>query len=107
MQDGLYKIEFRVGSGTGYGLICAQGGRLWGGDAILYYTGTYTISDGKVTANVQTARHSNVPGMVPLFGRDQVNITLQGTVAGNGGTLTGTAKEAPGTFHTTLSRLSD
>lgn len=55
-----------------------------------------------------TDRHSNTPGMVPVFGLDRVNISVTGTSSGDTAQLTGTAAEAPGvSFRATLTRLCD
>jgi hypothetical protein len=46
--------------------------------------------------------------MVSVFGRDDVHITLKGTLSGDSATLIGTAKEAPGLqFTARIKRIGD
>ncbi|CCE05784.1 conserved hypothetical protein [Bradyrhizobium sp. STM 3843] len=105
MQDGLYSVEFRTPFSFGYGVVTLANGNLTGGDAALYYTGTYDLNGDAFTAKVKTARHA--PGAISVFQRDQVTIDLNGTVAGNSMTATGTAAEAPGvTFTAKLTLLA-
>jgi len=107
MRDGLYRVHFETPSGKGAGVVYIQGGKLWGGDSGLYYVGNYIETGTQLTATVKTNRHSQFPGVISVFGRDQVTIKLVGTVKGDTVTCTGTAAEAPGvTFKAVLSRIS-
>lgn len=36
MRDGLYKDEYETRTGVGVGLAHLLGGRIWGGDAMIY-----------------------------------------------------------------------
>lgn len=96
MREGLYKVEFKTPLGTGAGLMVLVGGRLWGGDPMIAYVGTYVLSGDQFTAEVRTYKHSIVPGMSPVFGRDDVHLSLRGTSSGDTAQMTGTAREAPG-----------
>ena len=108
MRDGLYRVQFQTQRGMGTGVVYTQGGKMWGGDAALYYVGSYTQTGDKLTANVMTDRHSQVAGIASVFGIDKVTITLEGTVKGDTVTCNGKAAQAPGvTFQATLSRISD
>ncbi len=108
MQDGLYKVDFKTPLGWGSGVVHAQGGKLWGGDAALYYVGTYSQSGKEVSASVKTFRHTQNPGIQSVFGRDQVSIQLKGMEDGNNVQCAGSAPEAPGvSFSALLSRVSD
>jgi hypothetical protein len=108
MRDGLYKVQFQTPRGMGTGVVYAQAGKMWGGDAALYYVGTYTQSGENLSAHVETNRHSQVPGVVPVFGIDKVTIKLEGSVKGDTVTCQGTAAQAPSvTFQAVLNRISD
>ncbi|RAI37108.1 GrlR family regulatory protein [Rhodoplanes serenus] len=96
MKDGLYKVQFQTPLGAGTGVIHALAGKLWGGDAGLYYVGTYSQNGDQVSASVSTARHTADPSIVPVFGRDQVTIALIGKTSGDTVQFTGSAPEAPG-----------
>lgn len=106
MKEGLYKVEFRTQLGFGFGVVVLQSGQLLGGDAGLYYFGTYQEDGDKLTANVKTNRHSRPPGVQSVFGKDAVTIEIKGRIHGDNITATGTAQEAPGvTFDANLTRL--
>lgn len=108
MRDGLYKVAFQTQLGSGAGVIHLIGGRVWGGDAGLYYVGTFTQDGDRFTATVRTDKHTADPTIQSVFGIDRANIMLSGNTSGDSGQLTGTAAEAPGvTFRATLTRLAD
>jgi hypothetical protein len=108
MRDGLYKVEFKTLLGAGSGVVVLQDGRLRGGDAALYYVGTYGIEGNAFLANVVTNRHTNYPGIVSVFGIDRVHINLKGTFEEDTITALGTAAEAPNIkFQARLQRISD
>lgn len=108
MRDGLYKVHFKTPMGEGGGVVYTAGGKLWGGDAGLYYVGSYTEAGDKLTASVNTNRHTQWPGLASVFGVDRVTIALNGTVSGDTVTCTGTAAQAPGVqFGCVLTRISD
>jgi hypothetical protein len=108
MRDGLYKVEFQTPLGVGAGVIHLVGGKIWGGDAGLYYVGTYALSGSEFTAEVATDRHTHYAGIVSVFGKDRVRISLKGTTSGDSGQVVGTAAESPGvTFQAKFSRIAD
>lgn len=108
MREGLYKVEFRTPFGNGEGLVVLVGGKLWGGDPMIGYVGTYTEEGKQFTAEVRTFKHSTVPGMVPVFGQDRVHISLRGTSDNGTAQMTGSAREAPGVgFLARLIRLDE
>ena len=73
---------------------------------MIYYLGNYKLEGNKFTGEVTTNAHAKPPGMISVFGRDNVHINLQGSFSGQDAKLTGTAKEAPGmTFSATLKRI--
>jgi len=108
MRDGLYKAEFRTQRGAGTGVVHAQGGKMWGGDAGMYYVGSYAVTGRKMTAQVTASRHTKLAFDASVFGLDTVTIALDGTVNGDSVSCTGSAANAPGvSFGAQLTRLSD
>jgi hypothetical protein len=108
MRDGLYKVHFQTPLGWGAGVVFGAGGKLWGGDAGLFYVGTYSVDGNNVTAEVRTNRHTQSTGIVSVFGRDQVKITLKGVSEGDIVKLSGKAAEIPNiAFTAELTRISD
>lgn len=108
MRDGLYKVLFQTPLGAGAGVVHLQAGKIRGGDAALYYVGSYQSDGEKFSADVVTDRHTQMPGIVSVFGKDKVHIRLTGKVSGDTVTVQGSAAEAPGVgFQATLARISD
>ncbi len=108
VRDGLYKVSFQTPLVAGNGVVTLVDGKLRGGDSIMHYSGTYSQDGDKFSATVVTGRHSSTQGMSSVFGKDHVNITLQGTTQGDSAQMSGTAAEVPGvTFQASLARLGD
>lgn len=108
MRDGLYKVQFETRLGAGAGVVFLQAGRLRGGDSSNIYVGTYSENGKLFTAQVRTDRHSNFPGLLPVFGVNPAHITLTGTSSGDSAEMTGAATESPGiAFQATLTRIGD
>lgn len=108
MIDGLYRVVFTTQIGAGTGVVHLMGGKLWGGDATIFYTGTYSLDAGRFTASVKTGRHSEVAGSMSVFGIDRVDISLKGTVSGDTIEAEGAAAQAPGiVFNALLIRVAD
>jgi hypothetical protein len=108
MRDGLYRADFRTQRGSGSGVVHVQNGKLWGGDAQMYYVGSYSVVGRRVTAQVTASRHTQRAVDASVFGLDKVTLTLDGTVHGDAVRWTGTAAEVPGAdFGAELIRLSD
>ncbi len=109
MQNGLYKVAFRTPIGEGYGVVVLENGTLQGGDSMMFYVGTYTENEGQFTASVDVNVHSDVPGMVSVFGpgRNRVHIDLKGQSTDSSANANGSSPQAPGVgFSTTLTRLA-
>src|SRR5947209_15522631 len=113
MKNGLYSIHVtlqdgRVGKGSG--VIMFRDGKIVGGDAYLFYTGTYTVKDDTFKGEVLVQRHTSSPDANPLFGGPSpVGIGVSGTFTGtaavmNGTALVGTASQM---FTATLRKLAD
>ena len=114
MKNGLYSIHVglqdgRVGKGSG--VIVFRDGMIVGGDAYLYYTGTYTVKDNTFKGEVLVQRHTSPrDNDNPLFGGPApVGIGVSGTFTDTSGEMTGTALvgKASQIFGATLRKLTD
>jgi hypothetical protein len=105
---GFYKVSFSTPLGNGAGVAFLRDGKIWGGDSMMFYTGTFEESGEAISGHVKTGRHTQVPGMVSVFGAPSVDISLRGTVTENEISFRGNSPQAPSftaTFQ--LSKLSD
>lgn len=108
MRDGLYKVQFNTPLGEGYGVVTLDGGRLRGGDSMMFYTGSYQVNGNQFDANVQTNVHSPQAGMASVLGTGTASLTLTGNFNGDSGTMKGSSPQAPNIpFSATLTRIAD
>jgi hypothetical protein len=104
LDEGNYAVWFKTPFGQGMGMISLAGGRVSGQDSCFTYSGTYEqAGDNRFEANIRITRDRD--GVPAVFGVDEVELTLVGSVAGSTATCTGTAAQAPGLdFQATLIR---
>jgi hypothetical protein len=113
MKNGLYSIHVSLQdgrSGKGSGVIMFRDGQIHGGDAYLFYTGTYTVKDDTFKGEVLVQRHTSSPDANPLFGGpNPVGIGVSGTFTDTRGVMNGTALvgKASQIFGATLHKLAD
>jgi hypothetical protein len=114
MKDGLYSIHVSLldgNTGKGSGVIVFRDGMILGGDAFLYYTGSYTVQNDTFKGEVIVNRHTPNRGEVnPLFGDRQVSIGVTGrATAERAVQMEGTALVGKQSlfFKATLRRLVD
>ena len=113
MKNGLYSIHVtlqdgRVGKGSG--VVLFRNGKIFGGDAFLFYIGTYTAKDNTFKGEVLVQRHAPSPDVDPLFGGpNPVGIGVTGTFTDTRGEMNGTALvgKASQIFGATLRKLAD
>jgi hypothetical protein len=114
MKNGLYSIHVslqdgRVGKGSG--VIVFRDGKIVGGDAYLYYTGSYSVKDDTFKGEVLVQRHTTPrDNDNPLFGGPApVGIGVSGTFSDTRGQMSGTALvgKASLIFGATLHKLAD
>lgn len=113
MKNGLYSIHVslqdgRVGKGSG--VVAFRDGKIVGGDAYLYYIGTYTVKDNTFRGEVLIRRHTSSKDDNPLFGGpNPVGIGVSGTFTDTDAVMTGTALVGSSSqlFGATLRRLAD
>ena len=96
MRNGLYSIHVDLldgRSGRGSGVAVFRDGQIRGGDAYLYYVGSYTIGAGTFKGEVQVMQHTRSPIENPLFGNQKqpVGIGVSGTFTDSAATMNGTA----------------
>src|SRR3954470_4284310 len=95
MKNGLYSIHVSLQdgrSGKGSGVIMFRDGQIHGGDAYLFYTGSYTGEDDTVTGEGTVQRHTCSPDATPLFGGpNPAGIGVSGTFTDTRGVMNGTA----------------
>ena len=114
MKNGLYSIHVtlldgRVGKGSG--VILFRDGQILGGDAYLFYTGSYVVKDNAFKGELLVQRHTSPRNDDnPLFGGPApVGIGLTGTFTDTSAEMTGTALvgKASQIFGATLRKLAD
>jgi hypothetical protein len=113
MKNGLYSIHVSLldgRTGKGSGVIVFLNGNILGGDAYLFYTGSYTSKGDTFKGEILVQRHTRSPDANPLFGGpNPVGIGVSGTFTDTRATMNGTALvgKASQIFGATLHRLAD
>src|SRR6476619_1713539 len=113
MKNGLYSIHVSLQegrTGKGSGVIVFRDGKIFGGDAYLYYTGTYTAKGNAFKGEVLVQRHTSSPDANPLFGGPSpVGIGASGKLRDPAAVMGGTALvgKASQIFSATLRKLAD
>jgi hypothetical protein len=113
MRNGLYSIHVSLQdgrSGKGSGVVLFRDGKIFGGDAYLFYTGTYTVRNDTFKGEVLVQRHTVSPDVNPLFGGpNPVGVGVSGTFTETRGSMNGTALvgKASQIFGATLHKLAD
>ena len=113
MKNGLYSIHVDLldgRSGKGSGVIVFREGKVFGGDAYLYYTGSYSVKGDAFKGEVLVQHHTRSPDVNPLFGGpNPVGIGVTGTFTDAAAAMTGTALvgKASVIFKATMRLLAD
>lgn len=114
MKNGLYSIHVDLldgRSGKGSGVVVFRDGRILGGDAYLFYTGSYLANGDAFKGEVQVSQHTPSPDANPLFGgqKNPVGIGVSGTSTETSAVMSGTALvgKASLIFKATLRKLAD
>jgi hypothetical protein len=113
MKNALYSIHVTLQdgrSGKGSGVILFREGKILGGDAYLFYTGSYTTKGDTFKGEVLVQRHTSSPDANPLFGGPSpVGIGVSGTFTDTRAEMSGTALvgKASQIFSATLRKLAD
>jgi hypothetical protein len=96
MRDGLYRLRFQSARGWGSGVMHTIGGRVWGGDGVIFYTGTVTETDGRVELIVTTEPHTENSSLETIFGVYKARLVLSGPAGDDVMHLDGSPDDAPG-----------
>ena len=113
MHNGLYSIHVTLldgRSGKGSGVVLCRDGQILGGDAYLFYVGSYTTHGNSFKGEVLIRSHTRSADVNPLFGGpDPVGIGVTGTFTETAAVATGTALvgKASQIFNATLRKLAD
>src|SRR5476649_2130241 len=113
MKNGLYSIHVSLQdgrSGKGSGVVMFRDGKILGGDAYLFYVGSYTTKGDTFKGEVLVQRHTSSPDANPLFGGPTpVGIGVSGTFTDTSAVMNGTALvgKASQIFGATLRKLAD
>ncbi|MBB1092328.1 GrlR family regulatory protein [Rhodopseudomonas pseudopalustris] len=96
MRNGLYSIHADLldgRSGKGSGVALFRNGKILGGDAYLFYTGSYVTTGDTFKGEVTVSQHTPSPDANPLFGgqREPVGIGVSGTWTNTSAVMHGTA----------------
>jgi hypothetical protein len=94
LKDGEYTAWYRTSRGQGTGRIFLSEGRISGQDAFISYGGTYAVNGSQFTATLTTRRHT--AGGATVFGVDEVEIQLVGTVSDPFASCSGELAQVPG-----------
>lgn len=113
MKNGLYSIHVtlqdgRIGKGSG--VIVFRDGKILGGDAYLFYIGSYTTKGDTFKGEVLVQRHTSSPDANPLFGGPSpVGIGVSGIFTDTAAVMDGTALvgKASQIFKATLRKLAE
>jgi hypothetical protein len=92
-KDGTYSAWYKSQLGQGTGIANFGHGKLWGRDSVLFYDGTYETAGDNLSIVVRTRRHT--AGHPSIFGVDEFELRLEGTVLGKTVVCRGTADVAP------------
>src|SRR5487761_2391320 len=96
MKNELYSIHVVLQdgrSGKGSGVVLFRDGNILGGDAYLFYVGSYTVKDNTFKGEILVQRHTPSPDVTPLFGGpDPVGIGVSGTFTDTAADMSGTAR---------------
>jgi hypothetical protein len=112
MRNGLYSIHVRLGDGRdgkGSGVLTFVNGVILGGDAFLFYAGTYSAEGSTLRGEVIVNQHTPSLDASPLFGGREVGIGFSGQFTETGANVSGTALVGNNSmiFRATLRRLAD
>jgi hypothetical protein len=96
MRNGLYSLHVDLldgRSGRGSGVAVFRDGQIRGGDAYLFYTGSYTVTGDVFKGEVMVMQHTRSALQSPLFGNtaEPVGIGVSGTFTETAATMNGTA----------------
>jgi len=105
MLEGFWTVHFVGMEGWGKGVVVYIGGRIFGGDSVVMFTGTYDQQGDAVTSKIHVTQID--PQLMGVMGRNEYDLDLAGTLKENKLNLSG---NIPGTdlrLKATLHKQSD
>ena len=106
-MEGLYKVEYNIGDGSGRSVLYAHAGKMLGGNTAFAHFGTYENVDGEIVARLRTKRHSRSPQRRSLVSSDSVAIHIRGKPQGNVWRFEGDVVEDASVFRAVMTPLGD
>lgn len=106
-MEGLYKVEYDIGGGTGRSVLYAHDGEMLGGNTAFAHFGTYQNVDGEIIAKLRTRRHSASPRPRSLVSSDAVTISIRGKPQGAVYRFAGEVVEDRSVFRATMTPLGN
>ena len=106
-MEGLYKVEYDIGDGSGRSVLYAHAGKMLGGNTAFAHFGTYENVDGEIVARLRTRRHSRSPQRRSLVSSDSVAIHIRGKPQGNVWRFEGDVVEDASVFRAVMTPLGD
>jgi hypothetical protein len=95
MLQGLYKVKFRSGGDEGSCVCLFREGHIAGGGAVMYYLGSYEVTDGNhFVAEMEAKRHTQKKTS-PIMGLDEFHMTMEGIYSGAYAQVVGRIVEVP------------
>jgi T3SS negative regulator,GrlR len=113
MRNGLYSIHVNLldgNTGKGSGVVVFRDGTILGGDAFLFYTGSYSLQPNNTfKGEVIVNQHTPSRDVNPLFGGRQVSIGVTGKYTDTAADMEGTALVGKNSlfFKATLRKLAE
>ncbi|WP_051615087.1 GrlR family regulatory protein [Phyllobacterium sp. UNC302MFCol5.2] len=97
-REGIYRAEFDTHSMQGIGLVVLRDGRVYGGDTLIYYVGTYSLSGNFITAQVKARPFKGMTSetIASVFGGDENGLELVGEIRGDPISLSGKSQNSLG-----------
>lgn len=96
MLEALWSVEFLSSWGAGgSGILVLDGGRIFGGNDSLLYTGRYEVVGNRIAADVRVETYAIVPGANAAAGFQRFSVKVVGPQARDNLFLTGHVVEDP------------
>ncbi len=104
-MEGFWTVQFKGVQGFGTGVVVYIGGRVFGGDSAVMFTGTYDLQGDAVRIRIHVKQM--VPGLMTVMGRTEYDLDLAGTLNGNMLKLAGNIPGTEDRLSATLLKHSD
>jgi hypothetical protein len=98
--EALYVTRFAaVPGGYGAGVVVLETDRLYGGDSMYYWIGTYRVEGNRITARATVRRHTAVANLGTIFGDapETFEVELTGEFSGEDISCIMARSDMPGT----------